>query len=85
VKLEDVRQFARRDWLAAERAKRDFWADRYHRSGPDAARRASTQLLEHARRVQPDFPSEIDRTDDLAHHLTMRDHLNRAARAFIRR
>ena len=80
--LDDLRQFARRDWHAAERAKRDYWAEQYRRLGSDAARRASTMLLEHARRVHPGFPADTDRADDLTHHIALRHHLDRAARAF---
>ena len=82
MRLEDLRQFARRDWASAERAKRDYWADEYRRVGPAAARHASTLLLDHARRLHPGFPSDFDRAADLAYHLVVCAHLDRAARAF---
>ena len=83
--LEDLRQFARRDWQGVERAKRAYWADEYRRAGPDAARRASTLLLAHAQRLHAGFPSEADRAVDVSHHRAVCDRLDRAARAFSRR
>ena len=80
-----LRQFVRRDWAAAAAAKLDYWAEQYQARGPAAARQAATQLWQHARAVQPAFPSDADRGRDLANHVDLRERLDRAARAFARR
>jgi len=74
-----------RDWETVRASNLDYWADQFARSGGGPARLASTALLLHARAVQPDFPSETDRADDLAHHLQVRDRLDRAGRALAGR
>ena len=78
-------RFARRDWSASTDAKLKYWVEQYRRHGGGPARAASTALLQHMRRVQPSYPSESDRADDLADHLRLRERLDRAARAFTRR
>ncbi len=85
VNPEDLRAFAYRDWAAAERAKQQYWAERYRGAGAAPARHAATLLLEHARRLGAAGLSARARRADLAHHLELRDRLDRAARAFTRR
>ena len=82
---EDLRAFAGRDWAAAADAKREYWAERFRREGAGPARRASTLLLEHARRLGVSPLTEPDRAADLADHAALRDRLDRAARAFTGR
>lgn len=82
---EDLQAFAGRDWAAAADAKLDYWAERFRRDGAGPARRASTLLLEHARRMGVSLLTEADRAVDLAHHATLCDRLDRAARAFAGR
>jgi len=85
VNPEDLRRFARRDWGAAEDSKGDYWTEQYRTHGSAPAWLASVALLQHMRAVQPDYPSASDRAEDLAHHQSFRDRLDRAAFAFIRR
>ena len=85
VDPKDLRAFAQRDWAAAERAKQQYWADRYHQDGAAPARHAATLLLEHARRLGAVDLTNDQRRDDLADHLEVRDRLDRAGRAFARR
>ena len=82
---EHLRAFAGRDWAAAADAKLEYWAERFRRDGAGPARRASTLLLEHARRLGVPLLNESDRAADLAHHAALRDRVDRAARAFTRR
>ncbi len=81
----NLRAFAGRDWAAAERGKHRYWAEQYWREGSTPAWRASALLLEHARRIGAGVIDEAHRAEDLAHHVAVRDRLDRAARAFIRR
>jgi len=85
VNRDDLRRFAERDWAAVADARLDYWAEQYQSRGAEAARRASSLLLEHVRRVQPGFPSDACRADDLAHHIAVRDLLDRAGRALTGR
>ena len=82
---EDLRAFAQRDWAAATRGKQQYWAERYWREGAGPARRASTLLLEHARRLGVAGLTDAHRADDFSHHLEVREQLDRAARALARR
>lgn len=82
---DDLIAFARRDWHALERSRFAFWAERYRREGGGPARRAATQLLDHARLLNSELIDERRRTQDLESHLRLRERLDRAARAFARR
>ncbi|MPZ16407.1 MAG: hypothetical protein GEV06_00620 [Luteitalea sp.] len=85
MNADDLRRFARRDWLAAAHHKIEYWVEQYRQHGPAPARTASTALLLHMRAVQPDYPSASDRAGDLANHLQLRDRLDRATRALAGR
>jgi hypothetical protein len=76
-----IREFVSRDWLSASRAKADYWA-RLYREDPDALWDSVQALLEHVRRVQPDFPTDEARDADLRSHLLLRSRLDRAAHVF---
>jgi hypothetical protein len=82
---DDLRAFARRDWDAAARNKQQYWVDRYRREGSGPARRASTLLLEHARRLGVGLFDDRHRADDVAQHCAMRNRLDRAYRALAGR
>lgn len=85
VTRDEILAFARRDWAAVERGKRQYWAARFRDEGPTAAREASTLLLQHARRVGVDLLDERARRTDSADHLTLRHRLDRTSRAFAGR
>ena len=82
---ESLRAFACRDWPAAAEAKREYWAECFRVEGSAPARRAATLLLEHARRLGVPLLNDADRSADLAHHVALRDRLDRAARALADR
>lgn len=84
MRPDDLLAFARRDWQAIGRSRLAFWAERYRRDGGVAARRAATQLYEHAR-VLGRAGLDAQRADDFADHLRLRDRLDRAARALAGR
>jgi len=80
-----ARAFVRRGWAEIERLDREHWAGRHRDEGSRATFRASTALLEHVRRLRPDWPGEAERAADLAHHLAWRRLLETAARGLARR
>jgi hypothetical protein len=80
-----VLEFVDRDWTEIERSKRDHWTDRFRREGPAATLGASLALWQHARAVRPDWPTGEDRADDLAHHVTLKQLIDRASGALPRR
>jgi hypothetical protein len=82
---DDLRAFVGRDWAAVAASKRAYWAERYRLEGSLPAQQASEALFEHARRLQSTIFSDAYRSDDLAHHLSVRDRLDRASRAITRR
>ena len=80
---DDLRAYARRDWRAAERGKREHWAREVAERGPLATFEASQALWEHMRRLRPDWPSPEERRADVAHHVALKRALDLAA-AFFR-
>jgi hypothetical protein len=84
MRPEDLLAFARRDWQAIGRSRQAFWAERYRQDGGVAARRAATQLHEHARLLGC-IALDDQRAEDFADHLRLRDRLDRAARALASR
>jgi hypothetical protein len=75
-----IRAFARRARTDVEREKRAHWA-RLHQDGTYRAMLEMSQALyEHVRRVRPDFPTDRDRAEDLAHHVALKRLLDRASR-----
>jgi hypothetical protein len=83
-----VRAYAERDWAAVAADKEEHWAREFAARGPRATFEASQILWRHMRRLQPGWPSEDERRDDLAHHVALKRALDRAAsvaRAFTPR
>jgi hypothetical protein len=80
-----ARAFVQRGWAEVERLDREHWARRRGEEGSGATFRASSALLEHARRLRPDWPGEAERAADLAHHLAWRRLLEKAARGLAGR
>ena len=85
MKRDDLIAFVNRDWDAIARGRLRYWADRYRRDGSAPARRASTMLLQHASRLGSRLLDSDLRAADLAHHLRVREQLDRAARALTGR
>jgi len=77
-----IRAFVARDRERVAALKRDHHAKRYRASQGSAGLEVGRMLLEHARRVRPDWPTERDRREDLEHHLALKRRIDRAARAF---
>ena len=78
-----MRAFARRDWQAAETLKAEHWAREFALRGPAATLEASAALWQHMRLVRPDWPTDQERRDDLAHHVALKRAIDRAARVFV--
>lgn len=77
------RGYTEREWDVVEAAKREHWARELATEGPDAAIAASQALWAHMRRVRPDWPSERDQREDLAHHVALKRAIDRSAGVFI--
>ena len=77
-----MRAFARRDWERVGVLKRAYHAQRIRGEDPDAGFLLAQRLREHVRGIRPEWPTPRDRADDLAHHLELKEKLERAARGF---
>ena len=77
----DLIAFATRAWTAAGASEREHWVREYAARGEAATFEASQSLWLHMRAVRPDWPSEQERREDLAHHVTLKRLLDRAAGA----
>jgi hypothetical protein len=80
-----IRDFVRRNREVARDLKRSHWADRFRTHGAAATLAAAEALRVYMRRVRPDWPTERDRADDLAHHRDLKSKIDRAAHAFAGR
>ncbi|MGH7310209.1 MAG: hypothetical protein ACREK6_16095 [Candidatus Rokuibacteriota bacterium] len=77
-----VQAFLRRPWDALASLEREHWAREFARRGPAATLEISRLLWEHMRRVRPDWPSDSERREDLAHHIALKGAIDCVAHAF---
>ena len=82
VKLEDVRAYAQRGWHVLAELEREHWARERAERGPLSTFEASQALWTHMQCVRPDWPTEAERRADLAHHIALKQAIDRVARAF---
>jgi hypothetical protein len=73
MKAADIRAFADRDWRGAEELKERYWAARSRQLSPAEALRLGDELRQWAQAVRPDWPSDEERREDLAHHARLAD------------
>jgi hypothetical protein len=78
----DIRAYAARGWRVAAALKHAHWARELAERGPLATFEAAQALREHMRRLRPDWPSEAERDEDLAHHIALKRAIDRAAGVF---
>jgi hypothetical protein len=72
---EDIIAFARRDWEAIAANKRRRWAEQKSRMTPAEALLVGDALREHVHSLNPAWPTEADRRDDLAVHIRVSESL----------
>ncbi len=82
VHPDDLRAYARA-WHVLAALEQDHWARELVARGPMATLEASQALGTHMRSVRPDWPTEADRCADLAHHVVLKQAIDRAAGAFL--
>lgn len=75
-----IRAFVQRSRSEVEDEKRAYWANQYSERTYHRTLEASRALYEHVRRIRPDFPTDRDRADDLAHHVALKRLLDQASR-----
>ena len=76
---ENIRQFARRNRAEVEASKQRYWVEQYRARGHARTVRASQALWQFVRGLRPDWPTERDRAEDLAHHVELKRKIDRAA------
>ena len=79
---DDLRAYAHRPWPVAEALKQAHWA-RELSENPLATFEASQALWVHMRQINPDWPTEAERQEDLAHHIALKRMIDRAAGVFL--
>ncbi len=80
-----IRAFAVRDRDSVAALKRDHHARRHRASRGTAGIETARMLREYVRKVRPDWPTARDRDEDLAHHVALKERIDRAADAFAAR
>jgi hypothetical protein len=83
VDPDHLRAYAQRAWQLLDALEHEHWARELGARGPGATLEASQALWAHMRRVRPDWPTEADRRADLAHHVALKQAIDRAAGAFL--
>ncbi|MBK8256762.1 MAG: hypothetical protein IPK82_29335 [Polyangiaceae bacterium] len=76
-----VRAFVERSRRPVEHQKQVYWAAQHREQSYQRTLAVSHALYEHVRRIRPDFPTERDRADDLAHHIAFKQLLDRISNA----
>ena len=74
-----IRAFVQRARSEVEHEKRAYWARQHSERTYRRTLEASHALYEHLRRIRPDFPTERDRAEDLAHHVALKRLLDQAS------
>lgn len=69
MNLDDIREYANRDWHRVEESKRQFWIDRKQTLSPGEALAVAEGLRLHVKALRPDWPSPAERAEDLATHI----------------
>ena len=79
----DLKAYAARAWHLVSALEHEHWARELAERGPLATFEISQALYEHMRRLRPDWPSDDERREDLAHHVAHKRNIDHAAGAFL--
>ena len=79
---DDLRAYANRSWHVAEALEQMHWAAELARD-PMATFLASQALWVHMRQINPEWPTQAERDEDLAHHIALKRAIDRAAGVFL--
>lgn len=82
---EQLRAYRDREWGLLRRSKEAWWAADARAQGPIGGLKASTALWEHARTVDPQWPTAEERRQDLEHHIRLAGKLLRLTHVFPNR
>ena len=80
-----IREYAGRRWDLVRAAKKECWAERARTMSSTERMELSSSMWTHACSVDPDFPSERLRAEDLRHHQQLAERLRRVACVFAGR
>jgi hypothetical protein len=84
MRPEDIRAFVERPRAEVELLKREHWA-KIARSAAEQGVPLGHLLHAHARVIDPSFPNESYSREDWEHQLRLKELVDRAAAAFVRR
>jgi hypothetical protein len=77
ISKEDLIAYARRDWAAFERMKRERWAEQREQMTAADVLRMGDALREWVQTIHPDWPTDEDRKKDIATHIRVAEMLRR--------
>jgi len=81
MKAADIRAYANRDWRRIQELKDETWIELKRRLTPAEVLDLGDDLRRWALTVHPDWPTEEQRREDLAHHTHLANLLHRVPRA----
>jgi hypothetical protein len=73
-----IRAFVDRDWASARRAKDAYWAARIAERGAADGVRIADDLRREAQLLDPSWPSDDQRREDLRAHVRLAERFRRA-------
>lgn len=79
MNINDIREFAQRDWTKISELDRRYWANEYKRNGALSSRQASDAMWQHMKSINPEWPDASQREADLEHHIRIKQLLDQAA------
>ena len=82
---QHIQAFVHRSRQPVEVLKAEWWASHADADSEGSALEVAHALLEHARLVDPSFPSAEYLAADLEHHILLKQRLDRASKALARR
>ncbi len=70
-RAQDICEFASRRWELSERLKAEFWVEEMARMSPREALQVAEGLRLQASALNPDWPTDLERDEDLESHATV--------------
>lgn len=79
MNVNDIKEYAQRDWAKISELDQVYWAEKYQRHGSETGRQAAGDLWQHMKSIRPEWPDASERNADLQHHIRFKQLLEQAS------
>lgn len=83
MSVNDIKEYAQRDWARISGFDQLYWAEKYRCHGPETGWQASAALWQHVKSIRPEWPDAAEREADFQHHVRIKQLLDQAANGLI--